>query len=233
MCGRYKLVRLAEFTKLYPWILPFDGDVPQRYNIAPTQAVAVVPNLAQPKIDYYQWGLIPSWAKDPKVGNRMINARAESLAEKASFRTALRRRRCLIPADGFYEWKVNHDGRAKTPMHVRLKGGRPFAFAGLWETWHDPGGSVVPSCVIITTSPNALMKGIHDRMPAIVREDQYRDWLNPKETDAEEFLRLLAPYPSEEMEALPVSRAVNNPRNEGPSCIDGITSDSMNEGEGG
>jgi putative SOS response-associated peptidase YedK len=223
MCGRFTLIRLADFTNLYPWILPSDQDAPARYNVAPTQSVAVVTNLPQPKIDYFHWGLIPLWAKDPGIGNRMINARAESLGEKPAFRTALRRRRCLIPADGFYEWKVNPDGKTKTPMYIRMKGGRPFAFAGLWEEWHDAGGSVVPSCTIITTSPNELMKEIHDRMPAIVREAQYREWLEAKEKKAEEVLPLLGPYPAGEMEAFAVSRTVNNPKNETAECIEGIT----------
>ena len=154
MCGRYKLVRLAEFTKLYPWIFPPDhAELPPRYNVAPAQAVAVVPNLPQPKIDFFHWGLVPSWAKDAKVGNRMINARAESLAEKPSFRTPLRRRRCLVLADGFYEWKRGPDGKTKTPMLVRMKDGRPFAFAGLWETWRDAEASTIPSCTIVTTAP--------------------------------------------------------------------------------
>jgi putative SOS response-associated peptidase YedK len=220
MCGRFRLVRLAEFTDLFPWIGPPDADAPPRYNIAPTQSVAVVVNLPEPKIDYFHWGLIPSWAKDPSIGSRMINARAETLSEKPAFRTALRRRRCLIPADGFYEWKRNADGKTKTPMHIQMKNGRPFAFAGLWETWHDPGGSAVQSCTIITTEPNELMKDIHDRMPAIVREEQYRAWLDPKEKAAEEVLPLLGPYPAGEMEAFAVSKTVNNPKNETAACLE-------------
>src|SRR5687767_7448984 len=168
MCGRYMLIRLADFTNLYPWILPSDQDAPARFNIAPTQSVAVVTNLPEPNIDYFHSGLIPSWAKDPGIGNRMINARAETLAEKPAFRTALRRRRCLVPADGFYEWKKDPGGKTKTPMYIGMKSGGVFAFAGLWETWHAPDGSVLPSCTLITTQPNELMADIHDRMPVII-----------------------------------------------------------------
>ena len=219
MCGRFTIIRLQDFLNIFPWIRAPDTPPPARYNVAPSQAVAVVPNQPDPKVDFFSWGLVPSWAKDKAIGNKTINARAETLAAKPMFRAAFRRRRCLVPADGFYEWKKHADGKTKTPMYIRLKDGRPFAFAGLWEVWHDPGGSAFPSFTIITTTPNELMKEIHDRMPVIIRPEDYRTWLDPAERDAAELEPLLTPYPAEEMEASPVSRLVNNPRNESPECI--------------
>jgi putative SOS response-associated peptidase YedK len=221
MCGRFTLIRLSDFTNLFPWILPPDSPPPPRYNIAPSQPIAVVPNVGQPKVDYYRWGLIPHWAKDPSIGNRMINARAETLAGKPAFKAALARRRCLIPADGFYEWKKA--GKKKMPLRISLRSGKPFAFAGLWEIWHDPGGSAIPTCTIITTGPNELMAPIHDRMPAIIPEDRYHDWINPAESPPEAFTALLTPYPAEEMTAQPVSPMINN-ANANPASLDEITS---------
>lgn len=222
MCGRYTLIRLADFIDIFPWIHPPDELPPERFNIAPTQSIAAVPNNGKDKVEYFHWGLIPSWAKDPSIGNRMINARAETLAEKPAFRTALKRRRCLIPADGFYEWRKLADGKTKQPMYIRMRNHKPFAFAGLWETWHDPtgAGGEIPSCTIITTTPNTLMNSIHDRMPAIVRPEDYRTWLAPGERPAEELAPLLVPFPAEEMEAFPVSKLVNSPANESAKCID-------------
>jgi putative SOS response-associated peptidase YedK len=219
MCGRFTIIRLQDFLNLFPWIRSPDSQPPPRYNVAPSQAVAVVPNKPDPKVDFFSWGLVPSWAKDRSIGHKTINARAETLADKPMFRSALRRRRCIIPADGFYEWKRNPDGKTKTPLYITLKAGRPFAFAGLWEIWHDPGGSVLPTFTIITTPPNDLMKTIHDRMPAILRPEDYHAWLEPAERDPADLQPLLAPYPADEMEARPVSRLVNNPRHEAPDCI--------------
>jgi len=218
MCGRFTLIRLADFTDLFPWIVSPEAAPGARYNIAPGQAVAAVANHERPKVEFYQWGLIPSWAKDPSIGQRMINARAETLAQKPAFRTALRRRRCLIPADGFYEWRRNRDG-SKAPVYIRMASGRPFGFAGLWDEWHGPDGSVAPSCTIITTTPNELVRGIHDRMPVILMEDVYRQWLEPGEKAAEEMAGLLLPYPAGQMTAVEVSRAVNNPKNDSAECI--------------
>lgn len=222
MCGRYTLIRLADFIDIFPWIHPPDELPPERFNIAPTQSIAAVPNNGKDKVEYFHWGLIPSWAKSASIGNRMINARAETLAEKPAFRTALKRRRCLIPADGFYEWRKLADGKTKQPMYIRMRSHQPFAFAGLWETWHDKSGAggEIPSCTIITTTPNTLMKSIHDRMPAIVRPEDYRTWLTPGERPAEELAPLLSPFPPEEMEAYTVSKLVNSPANESAKCID-------------
>jgi putative SOS response-associated peptidase YedK len=222
MCGRYTLIKLADFIDIFPWIHPPDELPPERYNVAPTQSVAAVANDGKDQVDYFHWGLIPSWAEDRSIGNRMINARAETLAEKPAFRNALKRRRCLIPADGFYEWKKLGDGKTKQPMYIRMRDGKPFAFAGLWESWHDRtgAGSEIPSVTIITTTPNSLMSSIHDRMPAIVRPEDYRKWLAPGERPADELVPMLSPYPQEEMEAFPVSRLVNSPANESAKCID-------------
>jgi putative SOS response-associated peptidase YedK len=225
MCGRYKLVLLSELTSLFPWI-KVGPRVEPRYNIAPTQPILMAANdpvAAEFKFDFALWGLIPSWAKDPSIGSRMINARAETLQEKPSFRTALRRRRCLIPADGFYEWRRNDDG-SKTPMHIRLKSGKPFAFAGLWDAWHDPaGGGEVRSGTIITGAPNALMAPIHNRMPIIVPAALHQQWLSPNEVNPADLRSVFEPYPADEMEAFAVSNKVNSPRNDSQACVEPAT----------
>ena len=218
MCGRFTLVDLAQFTDLFPWIRPPDEPPPARYNIAPSQPIATVPNLPEPKIELFQWGLVPHWAKDPAIGNRMINARAESLAQKNAFKTPLKRRRCIIPASGFYEWKKNSD-KTKTPMYITRADGRPLGLAGLWDTWHDPAGGELRTCTIITTAPNELMATIHDRMPLILPESQYKLWLDPEEMKPEELEPLLAPFPAGQMRMHPVSRAVNSPKTDAPECI--------------
>jgi putative SOS response-associated peptidase YedK len=219
MCGRFTLtVDPDQLREAFPWLNIPDGLSP-RYNIAPSQPVAVVPNDGRNQLDFYVWGLIPSWAKDPAIGNRMINARAETLIEKPSFRNAFRRRRCLIPADGFYEWKQEPGRKTKIPTYVRLKDGKPFAFAGLWERWDSPDGSTVFSCTIITTQPNELMQEIHNRMPVILPEAAYPLWLNPGEADTGQLQALLQPYPAGEMAAYPVSTLVNSPDNDTAACI--------------
>jgi putative SOS response-associated peptidase YedK len=228
MCGRYTLINLAALTQAFPWIEELPPEQPGRFNIAPTQPVLVVANNHADRFEHFHWGLIPSWAKDPAVGNRMINARAETLAEKPAFRTALRRRRCLVPADGFYEWRRDPGGgKAKTPMRITVKSGDVFAFAGLWDAWHGPDGGVVPSCTLITTTPNGLMAGIHDRMPVILKPQDYRRWLDPAERDPAEMTALLEPYPAADMQAVPVSRTVNNPRNESPACIESVSDEKL------
>jgi putative SOS response-associated peptidase YedK len=198
-----------------------------RYNIAPSQPVAIVrASRDQDNREWalVQWGLVPSWSKDPSIGARMINARAETVEEKPSFRTAFKRRRCLIPADGFYEWKRLNGG--KQPFYIRLESGEPFAFGGLWEYWQGPDGSALESCTILTTEPNGLMAELHNRMPLILSAQDYDDWLFAKEGDKQAqaaLHHLLRPYPAEEMIASPVSTFVNNPRNEGEACIASIT----------
>jgi putative SOS response-associated peptidase YedK len=218
MCGRFTLT--ADAKKLAESFVDFTPppENPPRYNIAPSQPVAVVANTGENKIDFFTWGLIPSWAKDPKIGNNLINARSETLAEKPSFRTAYRRRRCLILTDGFYEWRKNPD-KTKTPMYIQLESQEPFAFAGLWEQWYSPHGDEVLSCTIITTQPNEFMAQIHNRMPVILPPQAYAQWLAPAEQKPDILQPLLKPYPAEEMTAYPVSTLVNNPRNNTPDCI--------------
>ncbi len=222
MCGRFTLIRLEDFLRDLPWIGPPEQALPAQYNIAPSQPIAVVANLPRPVIDFYHWGLVPHWAKDRTIGNRMINARAETLAEKPAFRTPLRHRRCLVPADGFFEWRKEPTGR-KTPMYIRLKSHIPLAFAGLWDSWHSPDGSELRTCTIITTAANDLLKTIHDRMPVILKPESYKEWLSPEEKmpdDLDALQELLTSYPASEMEATPVGTAVNSAKNGGPNCID-------------
>jgi len=219
MCGRFTLfVDPKDLMEAFPgFATPVEWT--PRYNIAPSQPVAVIANNGQNKIEFFRWGLIPSWAKDPKIGNRMINARAETVAEKPSFRAAYRRRRCLVLADGFYEWRKEPGQRAKTPMYIRLKSGQPFAFAGLWETWRSQEDQTILSCNIITTTPNALVERIHNRMPVILEPQAYDLWLDPAEQSPERLGVWLKPYPAAQMTAYPVSRLVNSPSNDSPDCI--------------
>ena len=223
MCGRYSLsANRQQLTETFT-NFEFPDDLTPRYNIAPTQPVAAVANNSQGKVEFFQWGLIPTWAKDPTIGSRMINARAETLAEKPSFKTAYKRRRCLILADGFYEWrsvpKSDGQGQTKIPMRIHLASGQPFAFAGLWESWRTPDETMLLSCTIITTTPNELMATIHNRMPVILPRQAYEQWLDPSEQKSAQLQPLLKPYPAEEMTAYPVSTVVNNPRNDLPECI--------------
>ena len=218
MCGRYTLVNLARLTDLFPWIRDLP-DHPARYNVAPTQPILVLPNNHPDRLEFFHWGLIPFWAKDPSIGGKMINARAETLAEKNSYKNALKRRRCLIPADGFYEWQHLPKSKTKQPLYIHMKDGKPFAFAGLWETWNSPDGSQLNSATIITTSPNDLMLPIHNRMPVILKPEHYKLWLDPAEKSPDELTNLLKPYPAGEMDAYPISTAVNNVRNDTPDLI--------------
>jgi putative SOS response-associated peptidase YedK len=221
MCGRFTLtVDPADLQAAFPGFAPPSGsNATPRYNIAPTQSVAAVANNGQKQIEFFRWGLIPAWAKDLAIGSRMINARAETLAEKPSFRTAFKRRRCLILADGFYEWRKNPGGKAKTPMYIRLKSGEPFAFAGLWEVWRSPDDKSILSCTIITTTPNALMEKIHDRMPVILKPEAYDRWLDPAEQPPDKLSALLKPYPASHMTAYAISTLVNQPGNDSPELI--------------
>jgi putative SOS response-associated peptidase YedK len=219
MCGRFTLtLDPGELQDMIPGFVNQSTFTP-RYNIAPTQPVAVITNSNVPQLDYYLWGLIPSWAKDPEIGSRLINARSETLAEKPSFRAAFRRRRCLVLANGFFEWKAVPGEKSKTPMFIHLKTGKCFGFAGLWEIWSSPDGSEVRSCTIITTQPNELMQPIHSRMPVILPSAAYKDWLDPEERASESLIQWLSPYPADEMEAYPVSRLVNSPQNDVPECV--------------
>lgn len=217
MCGRFTLTADADdLREQFPGLY-IPPDLQPRYNIAPSQPVAVIPNDGKNRLDFFVWGLVPSWAKDPSIGDRLINARAETLLEKPSFRNAFRRRRCLVLADGFYEWRK--EGKVKVPMYIRLASGKPFAFAGLWEYWSSADGSEIFSCAIITTEPNDLMATIHNRMPVILPRQAYDLWLQPGETDTRRLTQFLAPYTAEEMIAYPVSPLVNNPRYEAAELI--------------
>lgn len=219
MCGRFTLtVDAHQIREAFPWITVPEGIQP-RYNVAPSQPVAVVANDGKNELNYFTWGLVPFWAKDPSIGNRMINARAETLSEKPSFKNAFRYRRCLVLADGFYEWVAEPGTKSKTPMYIHLKNKRPFAFAGLWESWNPPDGSELLSCTIITTEPNPLVAKLHNRMPVILHESDYPLWLRTDEVELAELQAILAAYPAEEMSYYPVSKQVNNPANESPACI--------------
>ncbi len=217
MCGRFSFALdmgvLVERFNLRVIDFPFEP----RFNIAPTQqVVTVVVEEGGNRAGLMHWGLIPSWAKDPAIGNRMINARAETVAERNSFRQAFQKRRCLVVADGFYEWRKTP--RGKVPMRILLKDGSPFAFAGLWETWRPPQGDPVHSCTIVTTTPNSLMEPIHDRMPVILTREGESSWLDRK-AESSELRALLVPYPANEMDAYEVSTLVNSPKNDSPEVI--------------
>jgi putative SOS response-associated peptidase YedK len=189
------------------------------FNISPNQPVAVVrfdPNEGSHRLDFLTWGLIPPWADDPNIGDHMINARAETVAERPAFRHAFRTQRCLVVADGFYEWQRQNGW--KQPYFVHMKDDRPFAFAGLWEHW-DKGDEPIYSCTLLTTDANELLAPIHDRMPVILPKSAYDFWLNPEIHDPKRLEPLLVPFPADEMEAYPVSRLVNDPENDVPECI--------------
>jgi putative SOS response-associated peptidase YedK len=218
MCGRYTLAtRKEEIADQLPLF-----DVPElepRYNVAPTQSVAaarIVADGARREIALLRWGLIPSWADDPAIGNRMINARADTVAEKPAFRAAYKKRRCLILADGFFEWQKT--GGKKQPYFIHLQDGQLFAFAGLWEHWHRDDQTIA-SCTIVTTEANDLLRPMHDRMPVILHPADYERWLDPANQTGAGLAELLRPYPAEEMTFHPVSTLVNNPRNDSPECI--------------
>jgi putative SOS response-associated peptidase YedK len=219
MCGRFTLTAsgeaLAEFFGLseVPLLTP-------RYNIAPTQLVLAVRRSAgedKPHAASLRWGLVPSWAKDVRIANQLLNARCETAADKPAFRTALRRRRCLIAADGFYEWL--RKGKERQPYCFRLWEDRPFAFAGLWEHWQGGDGAPLETCTILTTAANDLVRPVHDRMPVIVPPRHFAAWLDPGLQDPAGLESVLRPYPAEEMRAFPVSSWVSNPRHEDPRCL--------------
>lgn len=223
MCGRY--VQTASTRALaarFGVAEVAEDDSAPDYNVAPSTAVPAV--LERPTVgrvlESLRWGLVPSWAKDPSVGNRMINARAESLASKSAFKTAYSRRRCLLPADGFYEWKPIAGARRKQPMYVQRVDGTPIALAGLWERWRprDTDEPWLVSCVIVTTAANAMMRPIHDRMPVMIAEDRWAEWLDP-ERDGAQVASLLAPVPDDVLVAHAVGLEVNNPRAHGAALV--------------
>jgi len=219
MCGRYAFFSPAEAVKR---VFALD-DVPAlepRYNIAPTQDVAAVRTGEEGAraFSMLHWGLVPKWAKERAIGNRMINARSETLAAKPSFREAFRKRRCLVLADGWYEWQVAAGG--KQPWFIRRKDARPFAFAGLWERWKDPAtGSMLESCTIVTTNAAESIKKIHERMPVVLEETDWDRWTDTAFSDTGVLSELLKPGDPKTLEAWPVSREVNAPKNQGPELI--------------
>ncbi len=192
-------------------------DAGSRYNIAPTQDVLTVVGDAPPRAGFTRWGLIPRWAKNHSIGSRMINARAETVADKPSFRDTFRRRRCLVLADGFYEWRRTPSG--KRPMRIAMRSGEPFAFAGIWSIWDDPEGNRIPTCAIITTSANELLRPIHHRMPVILPRNMEGFWLDRSIEDPSRLRSVLTPYPDDAMEAYEVSTLVNSVANDGPDLI--------------
>jgi putative SOS response-associated peptidase YedK len=225
MCGRFTLTD-PDADLAVQFNLPEIPDMQPRYNIAPTQSVAAVrlaPEGATREMVLLHWGLIPFWAKDPTIGARMINARAETVADKPAFRHAFRRRRCLVVADGFYEWQKQDGG--KQPYFIHLADGRPFAFAGLWELWKGPDEAIVQSCTLLTTEPNELMSPLHNRMPVILHPRDYGLWLDLDVQDPAQLTPLLRPYPAQQMDAYPVSRFVNRPGNDDPRCIEPLAED--------
>jgi len=219
MCGRFTLRSPArDVAKAFGVALADDWQ--PRYNIAPTQAVFAVRRLAAEsgrQAAMLHWGLIPAWADDPAIGNRLINARAETLATKPAFRRAFRQRRCLIPCDGFYEWQKQ--GRAKQPYFITAEQGGLFALAGLWEHW-ERNGLTIESCTVITTEANSLVAALHDRMPVILPPAAHDQWLDPMEQDPARLEPLLRPFPTESMRLQAVSPLVNNPRNDTPKCLE-------------
>jgi putative SOS response-associated peptidase YedK len=219
MCGRFTLtVNPAEVQETFsPYTFP--QKFAPRFNIAPTQPVMVIPNDDQNIADFFVWGLIPMWAKDPAIGNKLINARGETLEEKPAFRSSLKYKRCLILADGFYEWKSSGGKKVKTPFFIHMKDRKPFAFAGLWDSWNSPDGSLIKSCTIITTEPNELTGIIHNRMPVILHPRDYAKWLDPSPQTPDRLKSLIKPFPADRMDAYPVSTLVNTPANDTPELV--------------
>jgi putative SOS response-associated peptidase YedK len=219
MCGRFTLSANAQRLREFFPLFEIPETVP-RFNIAPTQAALAVTQAenAKPRAAWLRWGLIPSWAKDKKIGVSLINARADTLASKPAFRAAFKRRRCLILADGFYEWRNGDKTAPKQPFHLRRGDGQPFAFAGLWEHWAQEQPPI-DSCTIITTDANDVVRPVHDRMPVILDPRDYARWLDPASADSGVLQEMLRPYPPEQMTAVAVSPFVNNARNEGADCL--------------
>ncbi|NIS75135.1 MAG: SOS response-associated peptidase [Deltaproteobacteria bacterium] len=218
MCGRFVLFSNVTVISRELNIHQVPFDFAASYNIAPGQdVVAVINRGAGNELVTFRWGLIPFWSKDPKIGNRMINARGETVTEKASFRTPFKKRRCLIVADGFYEWRK--EGKGKVPVYVFLKSRRPFGLAGLFDSWNSPAGEEISTCTIITTEANELLRQVHDRMPVIIPQESRGLWLDTASGDAKSLTKLLVPYPSDLMDHHDVSRFVNSPKNNSPVCI--------------
>ncbi len=221
MCGRFTLAQSPEDVAR-AFGLDAVPNFPPRYNIAPSQPVGVVvrgKNASKPEFRLMGWGLIPSWAKDPSIGAKLINARSETVTVKPSFRAAFKYRRCLIPADGFYEWQKTPQGK-KQPFYFSIADNTVFAFAGLWESWND-----IETCTILTTSANSLLQPIHDRMPVILNPEDYGRWLAPSIQGGQPLSDLLRPFPNESMQAIPVSTRVNSAKIDDEFCIETLSTD--------
>ena len=219
MCGRFTLtVDPAELQDTFTDYI-FPSRFTPRFNIAPSQPVLAIPNDGANTANFFIWGLIPMWAKDPSIGNRLINARGETVAEKPSFRGSFKYKRCLILADGFYEWKTFGNRKTKTPYFIYMKDRKPFALAGLWDSWEGADGSSIKTCTIITTRANELMESLHDRMPVILHPRDYKKWLDTSPQTPENLLPLIKPYPADIMSAYAVSTLVNKPANDSPELV--------------
>jgi putative SOS response-associated peptidase YedK len=219
MCGRYSIPEPENIP------IHFKGtrigyDLTPRYNAAPRQELPVVVGDGEKHVELMRWRLVPFWAKDTSIGYKMINARAETLSVKPSFRKALALQRCIVPAGGFFEWK--QVGKEKIPYYIYLKNTHVFGFAGLYDVWRDKEGKELKTYTIITTEPNELLEPIHNRMPAILEKQDEVTWLNPDVTEPDRLIKLLHPYPSEEMEAYPVSRLVNAPANDTKAILEPV-----------
>ncbi|MGE8080876.1 SOS response-associated peptidase [Peribacillus loiseleuriae] len=222
MCGRFTLFTdIEEIISRFDIQAPFNDDYQFSYNVAPSHSVlSIINDGSKNRLGYLRWGLIPFWAKDEKIGYQMINARAETLAEKPSFKNAYKKKRCLILADSFYEWKKTPE--RKIPMRIKLKDSVPFGMAGLWESWKSPESKTIYTCSVITTFPNELMSTIHDRMPVILKSEDQKVWLDPSINDPDFLQQYLKPFDSEQMEAFEVSSEVNSPKNNSANLIEQI-----------
>jgi len=214
MCGRYSFALEDELIWERFRVRVRTAIYKARYNCAPGQDLAVISNEDLSLLSFFRWGLIPYWSKDPAIGNRLINAKAETITEKPSFRNAFRNRRCLVPSDGFYEWTK---GKEKTPYRIQMSDGSPFAMAGIWDRWVSPDGAIIQSFAIITTRSNEKIAAIHDRMPVILPVEDESRWIG--QNSEEDLLNLLKPYPAEKMITYPVSTLVNSPKNDGPEIL--------------
>jgi putative SOS response-associated peptidase YedK len=219
MCGRFVVdIPASELAKIFK-IVETETRLMARYNVAPTQQIGVIRSDSNGTrhLDLLKWGLIPSWSKDPHIGYKMINARSETADTKPSFKSALKHRRCIIPASGFYEWR--EESGKKHPIYIKLKDNNLMLFAGIWDHWKAPEGNVIESCTMLTTETNDLIKPLHDRMPVILDTQNIDMWLDPQVSDPEQLKPLFRSFPSELMEMYQVSDLVNSPKNDNPSCI--------------
>ncbi len=222
MCGRFQLSVKGKHISERFNVEVFDEMYKPGFNCAPGQSLAVITNQDPEKLSFFKWGLVPFWAKDPKIGNKLINTRAETILEKPSFKAAFSRRRCLIPANGFYEWKKEAN---KTPYRIFLKNEELFAMAGIWETWKDAEGRALHTFSIITTEPNQLMKTIHNRMPVILPREKEKAWLH--EENPTLLTSLLMPFDHRQMEAYPIGKGINSPVNNDPSLVQPAVNDNL------